>query len=237
MLDEHHLTLDLKKLETDTDYPKFNDYWHDKAIIYAEEAKKADCSLNELDNIMNESFDRFFREDGVLAYFNGKERAIPEMAKEVRRVIEQGLFEKWHLGDVSIVELQKVSKLLLEHMAEIRTELDARFKEETEIYKDCDGARMSNVEEWSRLGILQRMVGAGARRYADHQNILIDYYTSKTMLVALDFAKKLAAKIFVELGKMDADISMFGQKINEAIEDAERLVTGERKVCKGLEGM
>lgn len=237
MLDEHHLTLEQKILETDTDYPKFNDYWHDKAIIYAEEAKKADCSLNELDNIMNESFDRFFREDGVLAYFNGKERAIPEMAKEVRRVIEQGLFEKWHLGDVSIVELQKASKLLLEHMAEIRTELDARFKEETEIYKDCDGARMSNVEEWSRLGILQRMVGAGARRYADHQNILIDYYTSKTMLVALDFAKKLAAKIFVELGKMDADISMFGQKINEAIEETERLITAQRKVNKGLEDM
>lgn len=237
LLDEQHLTLEQKILETDTDYPKFNDYWHDKAILYAEEAKKADCPLNELDNIMNESFERFFREDGVVAYFYGKERAIPEMAKEVRRVIEQGLFEKWHLGDVSIVELQKVSKLLLERMAEIRTELDARFKEETEIYEECDGARADNVEEWSRLGILQRMVGVGARRYGDHQNILIDYYTSKTMLIALDFAKKLAAKIFVEIGKMDADISMFGQKINEAIEETERLITAQHRVNKGLEDM
>ena len=81
------------------------------------------------------------------------------------------------------------------------------------------------------------MVGAGARRYGDHQNILIDYYTSKTMCVAIDFAKKLAAKIFVELGKMDADISMFGQKINEAIEETERLITAQRKVNKGLEDM
>lgn len=237
MLDEHHLTLEQKILETDTDYPKFNDYWHDKAMLYAEEAKKADCPLNELDNIMSDSFERFFREDGVVTYFYGKERAIPEMAKEVRRVIEQDLFEKWHLGDVSIVELQKVSKLLLERMAEIRTELDARFKKETETYEECDGARVDNVEEWSRLGILQRMVGAGARRYGDHQNILIDYYTSKTMRVALDFAKKLAAKIFVELGKMSADISMFGQKINEAIEETERLITAQRKINKGLEDM
>ena len=57
------------------------------------------------------------------------------------------------------------------------------------------------------------------------------------MLVALDFAKKLAAKIFVEIGKMDADISMFGQKINEAIEETERLITAQRKVNKGLEDM
>lgn len=236
-LDESHLILEEKILETDTDYPKFNDYWHDKALLYAEEAKKADCPLNELDNIMNESFERFFREDGVVAYFTGKERAIPEMAKEVRRIIEKGLFDKWHLGDVSIVELQKVSKLLLERITEIRKELDDQFKEENENYKECDEARADNVQEWSRLGILQRMVGAGARRYGDHQNILIDYYTSKTMCVAIDFAKKLAAKIFVELGKMDADISMFGQKINEAIEETERLITAQRKVNKGLEDM
>lgn len=138
---------------------------------------------------------------------------------------------------MSIVELQKVSKLLLERITEIRKELDDRFKEENENYKECDEARADNVQEWSRLGILQRMVGAGARRYGDHQNILIDYYTSKTMCVAIDFAKKLAAKIFVELGKMDADISMFGQKINEAIEETERLITAQRKVNKGLEDM
>ena len=67
VLDELHrhpllndLTLEQKILETDTDYPKFNDYWHDKVMLYAEVAKQADCPLNELDNIMNESFENFF---------------------------------------------------------------------------------------------------------------------------------------------------------------------------------
>ena len=60
---------------------------------------------------------------------------------------------------------------------------------------------------------------------------------NRTQAKAIDFAKKLAAKIFVELGKMDADISMFGQKINEAIEETERLITAQRKVNKGLEDM
>ena len=79
------------------------------------------------------------------------------------------------------------------------------------------------------------MVGIGARRYADHQSILTDYYTAKTKVVAWEFAKKLAAKVFVELGKMDADISSFGQKINDAIDETERLVTAQKKVNKGLE--
>lgn len=237
MLDDAHLTLNVKILESDADYTTFNDYWHDKAMAYAEEAKKADCPLNELDNIMGEFFVQHFREDGVESFFAGKERAIPEMAREVRHKIENELFEKWKLGDVSIVELQKVSKLLLERMGEIRTEIEKKANEEKNNYEACNQERAANVEEWSRLGILQRMVGKGARLYADHQNILIDYYTSKTLLVAWEFAKKLAARIFVDLGKMDADISSFSQKINDAIEETERLVTAQRKVNKGLEDM
>lgn len=237
MLDESHLTLEVKVLESDRDYPKFNDYWHDKALAFADEAKKASCPLNELDNIMSESYENHFRDDGVVSFYTGKERAIPEIAREIRHGIEADLFDKWKLGDVSIVELQKVSKLLLERMGDIRTELEAALKEEAEVYEGCDQDRTDNVREWSNLGLLQRMVNVGARRYADHISILTDYYTSKTRLVALDFAKKLAAKVFVELGKMDADISAFGQKINDAIEETERLVTAQRKVNKGLEDM
>lgn len=237
MLDLEHLTLEKKILEPDTDYPVFNDYWHDKAIGYAEEAKKDSNPLNELDNILADFYSTHFREDGVEGFYGAKERAIPEMAKEVRRRIEHGLFDKWKLGDISIVELQRVSKLLIERIGEIRTEIETAIKDETDNFKAIDEDRLGNVEEWSRLGILQRMVGAGARRYAEHQGILTDYYSSKTRLVALEFAKKLAAKISVEIGKLDADISAFGQKIADAIEETEKLVAAQRKTNKGLEDM
>ena len=236
-MDDLHLTYELKVLESDSDYPTFNDYWHDKAIGYAEEAKKASNPLNELDNIMGEFFANHFREEGVEAFFSGKEKAIPEIAKEIRHTVEAELYEKWKVGDVSIVELQKVSKLLLEKISDIRTELETKSKEEKENYEAVDMDRSDNVSEWSRLGVLQNMIGKGAKRYAEHQEILTDYYTSKTMLVALEFAKKLAARVYIELGKMDADISAFGQKINDAIDETERLVTAQRKVNKGLEDM
>lgn len=237
MLDDKHLTLDLKILESDPDYPSFNDYWHDKAVAYAEEAKKASCPLNELDSIMNDFFVSHFREEGVEAYFRDKDRAIPDMAKEVRRKVETELFEKWRNGDISIVELKKVSELLIVRMTEIRQELETKAKDEQDSYAACDEDRSINVAEWSRLGILQRMVGKGARLYGDHQNILTDYYVSKTLLLGWEFAKKLAAKVHNEISKMDADISAFGQKINDAIAETERLVTAQRKVNKGLEDM
>ena len=237
MLDIPHLTLEKKILESDADYPDFKGYWHDKAIGYAEEAKGSSNPLNELDNILADFYTTHFREDGVENFYTSKERVIPEMAKEVVHKIEQSLFEKWKLGDISIIELQKVSKLLIERIGEIRTELETEIKEETENLKAIDDDRYGNIEEWSRLGILQRMVGAGARRFGEHQEILADYYASKTRLVSLEFAKKLAGKISMEISRMDADITLLAQKITESIDETEKLLTSQRKVNKGLEDM
>lgn len=237
MIDEEHLTLEKKILPSDSDYPPFNEYWHDKTINYAQDAKRADCPLNELDNILGDFYANFFRDCGVEAYFAGKEKAIPDMAREIRHNVEAGFYEKWRDGDISITELQKISKLLIERVSEIRTELEAAVKDEQDEYQAIDEDRKANLKEWSDLGILQRMVNVGERKYARHQEYLTEFYTSKTRLVALEFAKKLASKVFNELGKMDADISSFGMKINEAIAETERLVAAQRKVNKGLEDM
>lgn len=237
LLDYKHLTLEHKILQSDKEYPRFNEYWHDKATVYAEDAKNADCPLNELDSIMGDFFEKQFRGYGVVEFYKGKERAIPEIAKEIRRTIEHELFEKWKVGDISIIELQKVSKLLLERITDIRKDIEEQANKELEGFESIDLERRDNVSEWSQLGILQRMVNKDSRMYADHQEILTDYYTCKTMLVAWEFAKKLAAKLFVELGKLDADISAFGQKINDAIEETERLIAAQQKVNKGLEDM
>lgn len=237
LLDYKHLTLEHKILPSDKDYPRFNDYWHDKAIVYAEDAKSADCPLNELDSIMGDFYEKQFRGNGVAEYYKGKERAIPEIAKEIRRTIEHEVFDKWKVGDISIIELQKISKLLLERISEVRKDLDELANKELEEFEAINIERINNVSEWSQLGLLQRMVNKGARLYSEHQEILTDYYTCKTMLVAWKFAKKLAAKLFVELGKLDADISAFGQKINDAIEETERLIAAQQKVNKGLEDM
>lgn len=237
MLDYKHLTLEHKILPSDKDFPCFNEYWHDKIIMYAEDAKKADCPLNELDNIMADLFEDQFRGNGVVKFFGGKEKVIPEMAREIRRTIEHELFEQWKVGNISIIELQKVSKLLLERIAEIRKGIDENYLKEEEEFDAIDRDRRDNVSEWSNLRLIERMVNKGARLYAEHQEILTDYYTSKTMLTAWEFAKKLSAKLFVELGNMDADISAFGRKINDSIDETERLIAAQQKVNKGLEDM
>lgn len=239
MLDDSHLTLENKILPSDKDWPSFLDYWDDKAHGYANDpvVKKASCPLNELDSLLSDFFVGQFRTMGVETYFKEKSKVIPEMAAEIRRKIEHELFDKWRNGDVSIVELQKVSSLLLEKITDIRSHIEEsilKTNEEIEaISLDCK----ENVREWSDLNVFQRLAQVGNRIYARHQNDLADLYTERTRAFGLQFAKALAAKVLLTLQNMDADITTFGQVVNAAIEETERLISSQRKVNKGLEDM
>lgn len=237
MLDSEHLTLNKKILANDAVYPTFADYWKNRVQDRADEARAEECPLSKLDTLMTQFFDELFRDEGVVAYFSGKERVIPEMAKELRRNVESELFDKWKNGDISITELKKISSLLIEEIGEKRKEIDDLLKKEKETLKDVEDDRDNNEQDWSHLGVLQRMVNKGARLYQDHQGILIDYYVCKTKIVALEFAQKLVAKTFNEISKMDTDISTFGKKIEEALKETEALISAQRKLNKGLEDM
>lgn len=235
MLDEPHMMLEERILKTDEEHESFANYWSLMSQNYADQAKEADCPLKDLDRLMGNLFDEFFRDKGVKNYYEGKERALPALAKEIRHNIESGLFDKWKLGDVSLQELQNLSRRLLERVGAMRSEYEKNSAAEKKNHEAYMQLCEANVQEWSHLSILQRMVNVGARRYAEHQGYLASLYVSKTRLVAFEFAKKLLAKVFVELGKMDADIALFAQKVNDAIDETERLITAQRRVNNGLE--
>lgn len=240
LLDDDHLTLNRKILATDKDYPTFDEYWHEKAIGYADDptVKDASCPLTELDSLLGDEFyKRQFRSVGVEDYFAGKAKAIPDMARELRHNIESELFERWKAGDVSIMELLKVSKLLIEKVTDLRQHIeDLITKTDEDIAAISDDCK-ANVEEWSNLNLLQRLANVGNRIYARHQNDLADLYAARTQAVSLQFAKVLALRLLNEVQNMDADISSFAEVINRAIAQTEALITAQRKVNKGLEDM
>ena len=240
MLDDNHLTLNKKILDSDKEQQDIDEYWHDKSLGYANDPtiKKAACPLNELDSLLGEEFfAKQFRGVGVEAYYTGKAKSIPDMAREIRRKIEHELFDLWKAGDVSIVELQKVSKLLIEKVTDIRQHIEEEIqKNEEEVNAIGDDCK-ANVAEWSDLNLIQRLANVGNRIYARHQTDLADLYSARTRAVALQFAKALALKTLNAVQNMDSDISAFAEIINKAITETEALISAQQKINKGIEDM
>lgn len=240
MLDDDHLTLNKKILSTDKDHQDIDEYWHDKSLGYANDqtVKNADCPLNELDSLLGEEFfAKQFRGVGVEAFYAGKAKAIPDMAREIRHNIEHELFELWKAGDVSIVELQKVSKLLIEKVTDIRQHIEDEIQKNDEEVNAINDDCKANVAEWSDLNLLQRLANKGDRIYARHQTDLADLYAARTRTVALQFAKSLALKTLNAIQNMDNDISAFSEVINKAISETETLISAQQKINKGIEDM
>ena len=159
------------------------------------------------------------------------------MAREIRHNIEHELFELWKAGDVSIVELQKVSKLLIERVTDIRQHIEDEIQKNDEDVNAINDDCKANVAEWSDLNLLQRIANRGDRIYARHQTDLADLYAARTRTVALQFAKSLALKTLNAIQNMDNDISAFSEVINKAISETEALISAQQKVNKGIEDL
>lgn len=238
MLDESHLFLEKKILESDPDYVTFKDYWHEKAVGYANEARQANDPLTELDNILKEFYANHFNEEGVEKFYNNKRKTWNEMAKEIRSTIEHDLFEQWKEGKFSIVELQKVSAKVLEKVDNIYN--NELLEAETKARNNCDSRdqeREANVYDWTHVSLGGRLIGKRGDYFTNHQLILEDLYVNKTKCVAIEFARGLVGRLRLELTDMDSELSAFAKKISDAIEATEKLVAAHRKTNKGLEDM
>lgn len=135
------------------------------------------------------------------------------------------------------MELQKVSKLLIEKVTDIRQHIEDEIQKNEEDVNAISNDCKVNVAEWSDLNLLQRLANRGNRIYARHQNDLAELYAARTFSVALQFAKSLALKTLNAVQNMDNDINAFAEVINKAITETETLVSAQQKVNKGIEDM
>lgn len=229
MLDDRHLTYDEPVLPSDRHYSYFEDEWYNRTIDNAHVVREEANPFAALDHLMDRHYESHFRGYGVEAFFAAKEWGIPEMAWEIRSRIERDLYEKWKVGGVSVVGLQRIAGLLLMKIAEIREKLESRSQSEKEKMNAADIRRKDIGLKWEGLNILVRLAKRN-QLFQEYLRIQTEYYTTKTMLVACEFAEKLAARVHQEVTKMETDISAFGQVVSDAIDETGRMMEALNEV-------
>ena len=235
-LDDSHLILNEKILKDDKFTP-INQYWNDVIVGNAEDAKKSNTPLNELEDICRDYFNNRFRKNGVIKFYDDKEKVIKEHSQEIIFRIESFLYKGWREGNISLYDLLSVCEVLLTYIVEKKTEVDGRINAKQDEIEEFDADRSANLEDWARLKIWERMVGAGARRYAEHQEILKDWYIARTEERALAFASKLLSRLKEDMTKLVGEVVTFVDIFNKALEESDRQIAGRAKRNKGIEDL
>lgn len=218
-LDDSHLTLNEKILETDKKVTPVKEFWDATTNFFSyDEAKNADKSpLKYLQSYCEEQFLHHFRlKQGVEEYYKDKsdDRVLKEQAQYIVECIEKSLYTQWYEGKLSMNDLLNICNEILIFVKTRTEKLEGEIAAADDKIKQFIDEAAANVEDWTHAGVLSRAVlGKSARLYTDHQQILADLYAERTLKVARQFQMRLLSKLRGEFELFHEQITLFIGKL------------------------
>lgn len=179
-----------------------------------------------------------YRGQGVNEFYKTQRGEKRGYATYIRRHIEEKLFNEWHNGTKSILEIEKYVSLLINE-CESRA---VKFKEriaEYELHRD----QFTNPEikrcnlEWNNIGWLKDAItNASSKVFSAYKSAKCELYTLQTRIAGYTYAIELMQMITIELGLLLKNIAEFQtlltetlKQINEQIESKCKPQTEEEK--------
>ena len=124
---------------------------------------------------------------------------LREFYDVILKRIERALYDKWSSGELASVVLQQLFALLMDKLMKTMDVIEEAMCEESSHLEAYLKDKQDNVYAWDNLNVLHRLLGTGAKLYTKHQTILAHLYTSKTKMMAYEFAQKLLIALLTGL--------------------------------------
>lgn len=214
-LDYESLTLQYPIVDEDYRYVRrFYDEWSSKMERYGNYKEVKDFAINTrtafhvlADYAKGAYFGSFRSHEGVVDYFADKiciVRDFRKYAKEMNSIIEKWTFSMWLTGEYGLCQLCEIYDALIE---ELQEETKAYIEQRAEKLRQCvvDTEKtidmmLEEVSQFSRFQIrLKELTGEIQKKYLQFRENMVSYYSARTELVSLDFAKELLRALLQEL--------------------------------------
>lgn len=241
-LSDSFLTLDEKIYDTDKDFDSIADFWKLATNFSSyDDAKAADKNpLVYLENFCESRFKNNFRlGKGVEEYYQDKggDRILKEQAEYIVERTERDLYTKWYEGQLSLVDLLGICDEILVYIKNRRANIDAEISACEDRLMQCSDDAAANEYKWSHTNIIECALGASARRYTDHQGILLSLYVEKTLKSAKKFQASLLSELSKAVEKYYEQVSAFANILFASMDTVERRISDCNLKNDGLSGL
>lgn len=218
-LDDSHLMLNKKILETEKDFKTINDFWEDKAFFYSyNDAKQGNPDNPYSYNyaFCQEIFNNNFRlRKGVTSYYKEKQaqEVIDSYVQRIIGKIEQHLFTKWLEGQYSMYDLAGICDAILSYIKKRAEKLDGEITHQTEEADEYQADHNSIMSEASNLRFISKIMSKKSELYTEDQTVLMRLFVAKTKAEALAFQSKLMSALRAEFEEYQKEILLFIGKL------------------------
>lgn len=230
MLDDSHLTLNEKILETDKKTEKFSDFWDSITSFYTYEDSKRNGGnepLNYLESYCLSNYNDDFRlKQGVEDYFKDKasDKPLAQQSNAIVDAIENHLYSGWYSGKFSMYDLIGYCETILEYIKKKEEGIDGEISKIDEDLEAIHNDMEANKAEYNHSSFLKILIGKLPHIYSEHQSLLSEYYTTKTERAAKTFEAKL-------LGKLRNDFEDFQQQMYDFLD---KLLKDQKNLAKEI---
>ena len=240
-LDDSHLRLNEKILESEKAVKDFNAFWQDTAYFNSyDDAKQGDtknpCAYNYA--FCNDVFENKFRlKMGVENYFKEKneDKVIGEYVLQIIENIEKHLYTKWYEGQYSMNDLLGICEVILDY---IKTR-GAKLPDEITKYSEQADEYLSDhndiINEYLSVGLLSRAVGKRGDLYTEDQTVLSKLFIAKTNKIAAEFQERLLSKLRASFEEFQSQIMLFIGKLLRSQEVLINAISDRTRQTAGLD--
>lgn len=242
LMSDNHLML-AKPIIDDPSTKKWKDIgvvWQNWTQFFAENVQNEEEKKNWLPAFLRaceRQFNESYRGQGVKEFYRAYTKDIKAYAAHIRRNAERILFNEWHTGQKSVLEVEKYVSLMIEK-CDTRVE---KFKEQIAkidnlINTQVTPAIKSCEIEWNNIGWLRDAItNKSDKVFAQYKTLQCDKYTLLTRAEGYKYAIDLLLQVKNELEMLRNGVAQFrallSDILNKVIADAE----SKCKVSKGDE--
>lgn len=246
LISESHLTLDRGILEDDTKagWKPIDEYWTQVAATL-EEQIKADKTIKESEWIRSlrtrlaDVFDETFRRlGGVRKFYEVKGQARLEMARHIVRRIEKDFFSRWHIGELSLLQLRQYVDAILADLTQRKKDFEDKAQTTANALQKLEEDIQRLNKDLNDVGMLGRLLtDKRDTRFSEAREKLQLLFAKSNWREGYLFGQRLIPLVLDELTVLRGKIDQIQQNLSEATdtirtEQNNRLRTDKEEICQ-----
>ena len=223
-LTDEHLSLSAGILPDEINnrrWKPINQFWMDLQPHFQSQVRESFASdervwLAELSKMYQQAYNDNYRDLGVRKFYETKRGDCKDHARELRSRIENDLFQDWVNGVRSMQDTARLVAALIGSVEESGHALDDRLQRLQETVRETQARVQSTGLEWSKIGLLQSVLGKRSDLFNTQAQNLTQLYTVQTRVEGFGYAKYLVQFFTMELNDLANEVTRAASAIEEA---------------------
>jgi hypothetical protein len=162
-----------------------------------------------------------YRSLGVQKFYETKQRDTADQVSEIRRLLEQDMFEEWRNGSMSMLDISRLLEAVVADLETRKQGLGPKVERAKENATQFEALVAANDREWAKVGLISEALGKYDRLFDAQGNQLRDLYAVRTRIAGMEYAKRMLDFLKSEVHNLISEVAVCAKTLADCAKEFE----------------